>query len=71
MRHTEENWVNSWTYEAILLFLKCGVIITELLPETTRQSALWGDLDRERRDRVMENDGQAECEPWARHGACA
>ncbi len=33
-------------------YAKCGVMITELLPETTQQPALWGDLDRERRDRV-------------------
>lgn len=33
-------------------YAKCGVMITELLPEETRQPALWGDLDRERRERV-------------------
>ena len=33
-------------------YAKCGVMITELLPETVRQPALWGELDRERRDKV-------------------
>lgn len=33
-------------------YAKCGVMITELLPEETRQPALWGDLDRERRERA-------------------
>jgi DNA polymerase V len=33
-------------------YAKCGVMITELLPEVDRQPALWGDLDRERRERV-------------------
>ena len=33
-------------------YAKCGVMITELLPEETRQPALWDDLDRERRERV-------------------
>jgi len=27
------------------------VIITELMPETIRQPALWGELDREKRER--------------------
>ncbi|WP_255424384.1 DUF4113 domain-containing protein [Acidipila sp. EB88] len=33
-------------------YAKCGVMITELLPESVRQPALWGELDRERRERV-------------------
>ncbi len=31
--------------------LKCGVMITELMPETIRQPALWGELAREKRER--------------------
>ncbi len=33
-------------------FSKCGVMITELLPETIRQPALWGELDRDRREQA-------------------
>ena len=33
-------------------YSKCGVMITELLPETVRQPAPWDQLDRERRERV-------------------
>ena len=33
-------------------YSKCGVIITELMPETIRQPALWGELDREKRERA-------------------
>ncbi|WP_419805944.1 Y-family DNA polymerase [Terriglobus sp.] len=33
-------------------YAKCGVMITELLPETVQQPALWSELDRERRERV-------------------
>ena len=33
-------------------YAKCGVMITELLPETVQQPALWGELDRERRERA-------------------
>ena len=29
-------------------YAKCGVMITELLPETVQQPALWSELDRER-----------------------
>ena len=39
-------------------YAKCGVMITELLPETVRQPALWSDIDREKRERawkVMDN----------------
>ncbi len=33
-------------------YSKCGVMISELLPETVWQPALWGELDRERRERA-------------------
>jgi DNA polymerase V len=33
-------------------YMKCGVMITELVPETIRQPALWGELDREKRERA-------------------
>ena len=33
-------------------YSKAGVMISELLPESTRQPALFGELDRERRERV-------------------
>ncbi len=33
-------------------YAKCGVMITELLPETVQQPALWSELDRERRERA-------------------
>ncbi len=33
-------------------YAKCGVMITELLPEAVQQPALWSELDRERRERV-------------------
>ncbi len=33
-------------------YVKCGVMITELLPQAVQQPALWGDLDRERRERA-------------------
>ena len=42
----ERLWRDGFRYS------KTGVVITELLPETTRQPALWGDLDRERRERA-------------------
>ncbi len=46
VRLGERLWRDGFRYS------KCGVMITELLPETIRQPALWGDLDRERRERV-------------------
>ena len=46
VRLGERLWREGFRYS------KCGVMITELLPETVRQPALWGDLDRERRERV-------------------
>lgn len=33
-------------------YAKCGVIITELLPATVQQPALWSELDRERLERA-------------------
>ncbi len=33
-------------------YAKCGVMITELLPENVQRPALWSELDRERRERV-------------------
>ena len=46
IRLGERLWRDGYRYS------KCGVMITELLPEDVRQPALWGDLDRERRERV-------------------
>jgi DNA polymerase V len=46
VRLGERLWKDGFRYS------KCGVMITELLPETVRQPALWGELDRERRERV-------------------
>jgi hypothetical protein len=33
-------------------YTMCGVMITEPMPETIRQPALWGELDREKRERA-------------------
>lgn len=33
-------------------FAKAGVMITELLPETTRQASLWSEIDREKREKA-------------------
>ena len=46
MRLGERLWRDGFRYS------KCGVMITELLPETIRQPALWGELDREKRERA-------------------
>ena len=46
VRLGERLWRDGFRYS------KCGVMITELLPETTRQPALWGELDRDRRERA-------------------
>ena len=51
VRLGERLWRDGFRYS------KCGVMITELLPETIRQPALWGELDRDRREqawRVMD-----------------
>ena len=39
-------------------YSKCGVIISELPPEAVRQPALWGELDRERRERAWKTVDQ-------------
>jgi DNA polymerase V len=46
VRLGERLWRDGFRYS------KCGVIITELLPETIRQPALWGELDRDRREQA-------------------
>jgi DNA polymerase V len=46
VRLGERLWRNGFRYS------KCGVMITELMPETIRQPALWGELDREKRERA-------------------
>jgi DNA polymerase V len=46
VRLGERLWRDGFRYS------KCGVMITELLPETVRQPALWGELDREKRERA-------------------
>ena len=43
VRLGERLWRDGFRYS------KCGVMITELLPETIRQPALWGEMDRDRR----------------------
>ncbi len=46
VRLGERLWRDGFRYS------KCGVMITELLPETIRQPALWGEMDRDRRERA-------------------
>ena len=46
VRLGERLWRDGYRYA------KCGVMITELLPETVQQPALWSELDCERRERV-------------------
>ena len=46
VRLGERLWKDGFRYS------KCGVMITELMPETIRQPALWGELDREKRERA-------------------
>ena len=46
VRLGERLWRDGFRYS------KCGVMITELVPETIRQPALWGELDREKRERA-------------------
>ena len=46
VRLGERLWREGFRYS------KCGVMITELLPETIRQPALWGELDREKREQA-------------------
>ncbi len=44
VRLGERLWRDGFRYS------KCGVMITELLPEAVQQPALWSELDRERRE---------------------
>ncbi len=46
VRLGERLWRDGFRYS------KCGVMITELMPETIRQPALWGELDRDRREQA-------------------
>ncbi len=46
VRLGERLWRDGFRYS------KCGVMITELLPETIRQPALWGEMDQDRRERA-------------------
>ena len=46
VRLGERLWKEGFRYS------KCGIMITELMPETVRQPALWGGLDREKRERA-------------------
>ena len=46
VRLGERLWRDGFRYS------KCGVMITELLPENIRQPALWGELDRDRREQA-------------------
>ncbi|WP_263383525.1 Y-family DNA polymerase [Granulicella arctica] len=46
VRLGERLWRDGFRYS------KCGVMITELMPETIRQPALWCELDREKRERA-------------------
>ena len=52
VRLGERLWRDGFRYS------KCGVMISELLPEAVRQPALWGDLDRERRERAWKTVDQ-------------
>jgi DNA polymerase V len=46
VRLGERLWRDGFRYS------KCGVMITELRPETIRQPALWGEVDRDRREQA-------------------
>ena len=52
VRLGERLWRDGFRYS------KCGVMITELLPETVHQPALWSELDRERRERAWKTVDQ-------------
>ena len=52
VRLGERLWRDGFRYS------KCGVMITELLPETVQQPALWSELDRERRERAWKTVDQ-------------
>ena len=46
VRLRERLWRDGFRYS------KCGVIITDLLPEPIRQPTPWGELDRDQRERA-------------------
>ena len=52
VRLGERLWRDGFRYS------KCGVMITELLPEAVQQPALWSELDRERRERAWKTVDQ-------------
>ena len=52
VRLGERLWRDGFRYS------KCGVMISELLPEAVQQPALWGELDRERRERAWKTVDQ-------------
>lgn len=52
VRLGERLWRNGFRYS------KCGVMISELLPEAVQQPALWSELDRERRERAWKTVDQ-------------
>lgn len=52
VRLGERLWREGFRYS------KCGVMITELLPEAVQQPALWSELDRERRERAWKTVDQ-------------
>ena len=52
VRPAERLWRDGFRYS------KCGVMITELLPEAVQQPALWSELDRERRERAWKTVDQ-------------
>lgn len=46
VRLAKRSWRDGYRYA------KAGVLLTELVPETTQQAALWSDMDRERRAKL-------------------
>ena len=52
VRLGERLWREGFRYS------KCGVMISELLPEAVQQPALWTELDRERRERAWKTVDQ-------------
>ena len=52
VRLGERLWRDGFRYS------KCGVMISELLPEAVQQPALWTELDRERRERAWKTVDQ-------------
>ncbi len=45
-------------------YAKCGVMITELLPDAVQQPALWSELDRERRERAWKTVDRLTTPRW-------